>query len=114
MAALIAASALSCADGPFEGVNPNERGFIGTLTLVSSHDTVSALRPGFVVQVVSDPPVSGYTPRWEVTGTLIANEGDGAFRVTRPVSAITPVQITARFAASRASMIVFVVPDSTP
>lgn len=112
--AAIAGLGLSCADAPFESANPNDREFIATMTIVASRDTVSAADPVFVVQVITEPAISGYAPRWEVTSSLITHEGDGVFRVNTPVLDPLAVQITARFAARGASTIVHLVPDPLP
>ena len=111
---LIALLLAGCVDAPFASVNPNDREWPGTMSLTLSRDTVWAAEPVFVAQVLTDPVVNGYTPLWGLAGDLIVHEGDGVFRVTRPVLTVTPVQITARFAGATATRIVYVVPDPAP
>jgi hypothetical protein len=104
----------SCADAPFEAVNPNHQRWQGTMRIVSSHDTVSTAVPRFTLQLVTDPVVFGYEPIWEVSSRVVEHLGNGVFRVVGPVNNPTTVLVTARFAARAAAIIIPVRADPVP
>lgn len=93
-----AALATGCLDGPFARQNPNDPGATVALRLVASQDTVRPTQPQLIIQVVSDPPVAGYTPLWSVSpeGSL-QHQGDGVFVLGSVPSSPAPSTITASF-----------------
>jgi hypothetical protein len=72
---------VGCVDAPFARVNPNDEGAEFTLRLESSSDTVSALVPTVVLQLVAEPATTGYEPVWsETPAGVVQRVGDGVYQ----------------------------------
>jgi len=94
----LAASVMSCVEGPFAHVNPNDLEFTGTMTLVSTRDTVSPANPTVVFKVVTDPVVNGWEPIWLITdGGGLLHRGQGVFELSGVPPAPVEVRVTAMF-----------------
>lgn len=100
-----------CVDGPFARLNPNDTGSGITFELVASRDTLRPATPVVVVQVITDPVVSGYQPLWSVTpASALTDLGNGVFRMdVVPPSPLT-TQITARFGKGSKTLFVVLAP----
>jgi hypothetical protein len=98
LALAMGTASIACVEAPFERVNPNDREFAGTISVISSRDTISPANPIVVFKVVTDPVVTGYEPRWVIlTGEGVTHVGSGVFQLTVMPNTPTPVTIAARF-----------------
>lgn len=78
--ALLLAPTLSCVDGPYAIVNPNDPLMRLQMRLTGGVDTVRVASQVVQFQLVTDPVVSGYQPFWQSSNALwLASTGDGRF-----------------------------------
>ena len=115
MRALVAglAATAGCIEGPFERANPNDAQADLTMTIVGGLDTVRTPASTVFFQLVTDPPMTGYTTIWTSSNPgYLATVGDGRFWV--PVLPTSPEQVfvTARIGGNATSRLVVVMPPA--
>lgn len=98
LAAATVAVAVSCYDGPFAHVNPNDAATRFTMRLESDRDTVSPGHPVVQYTLTTEPAMPGYAPVWSVSiDTMLVHIADGRFTLNEPPEVHQTVQVTARF-----------------
>lgn len=111
LVALLLAGSASCMAGPFERENPNDPEKEFTIRIVANADTLSPNRPRVVLQLITEPVLTGFTPYWSLPNNLLLyHAGNGVIAVGNLPVTLQSVVVTAGFQNRSATYTLYVSP----